>query len=88
MELDSEGIKTLISGSILLLLIVVAPYLWFIDLMTKQRTFGILLAAELVAFSMLIYASTRQSSNPLGRRWILAGCIALALLLSLAVAVQ
>ncbi len=88
MRLDSESIRDLISWSIIAFLVAVTPYLWFIDLLTRQRTFSLLLSAELVAFSMLIYVATKPSYDSLRRSWILLGSIALAVLLLLAVAVQ
>jgi quinol-cytochrome oxidoreductase complex cytochrome b subunit len=83
-----ERVRTWISFSILTFLIVVTAYLWFIDLMTQQRIFGILLGSELVAFSMLIYATVKPSFEKLSRPWILVGCLSLAILLLLTVTVQ
>jgi hypothetical protein len=88
MRLDSEGIRALLSTSILSLLLAVTAYLWFIDLLTNQRTFAILLGAELVAFSVLIYVSTKPRYVDLSGSWILIGCITIALLLLSAIAVQ
>jgi hypothetical protein len=88
MRLDVQGIRSLVSTSILSFLLVVTVYLWFIDLLTNQRTFAVLLGAELVAFSVLIYVSTKPSYMDVSSAWILIGCIAIALLLMSAIAVQ
>ncbi len=82
-----ERVRAWISFSILTFLIVVTTYLWFIDLMAQQRTFGILLGSELVAFSMLIYTTIKPSFEKLSKPWILIGCLSLAILLLLALTV-
>jgi hypothetical protein len=88
MRLDSEGIRALVSTSVLSFLLATTAYLWFIDLLGNQRTFAILLGAELVAFSVLIYVSTRPSYVDIDTSWILIGCFTIALLLLFAIAVQ
>jgi hypothetical protein len=88
MSLDSEGIRALITWSIIAFLLAMTPYLWFIDLLTRQKTFTLLLSAELAAFSMLIYVATKPSYDSLKRSWMLTGCGTLAALLLLAIAVQ
>jgi hypothetical protein len=88
MKLDSEGIRALISTSVLSFLLVATAYLWFIDLLSNQRTFAVLLGAELVAFSVLIYVSTKPSYVDLNTSWILIGCFTIGLLLLSAIAVQ
>ena len=76
------------TASLLAFLVILTSYLWFVDLLAKQRTFAILLGAELMAFSMLIYVGTKPTFYDLRRSWILIGCAAVALLLLLAVTVQ
>jgi hypothetical protein len=88
MKFDSESIRALITWSMIAFLVAVTPYLWFIDLLTRQRTFTLLLSAELAAFSMLVYVVTKPSYHSLRKSWMLIGCISLAVLLLLAVAVQ
>jgi hypothetical protein len=88
MKLDSESVRALMSWSIVAFLVTVTPYLWFINLLTRQRTFSLLLSAELMAFSVLIYVATKPSHSNLRRSWILVGCATLAVLLLLAIAVQ
>jgi hypothetical protein len=88
MSLDSESIRALILWSIIAFLLALTPYLWFIDLLTRQKTFALLLSAELAAFSMLIYVATKPSYDSLKKSWMLVGCGSLGVLLLLAVAVQ
>jgi hypothetical protein len=88
MELDSESIRTLMTWSIMAFLVALTPYLWFIDLLAMQRAFALLLSAELVAFSLLIYVTTKRSYDSLKKSWILIGCITLAILLLSVIAVQ
>jgi hypothetical protein len=63
-------------------------YLWSVDLLKGQRTFGLLLAAELIAFCILLYSSTESDRHGFSRPWVLSGCASLAALLVLAVTVQ
>lgn len=87
MKLDVEGIRGLISGSLLVFLTVVAVYLWFIDLLAEQRIFSLLLSAELVAFAMLVYVSAKPSYNDVSKAWFFLGCLALVGLLLLTITV-
>jgi hypothetical protein len=88
MGFDSETIRALILWSMMAFLLVLTPYLWFIDLLTRQKTFALLLSAELAAFSMLIYVATKPDYDSLKKSWMLTGCGTLAALLLLAIAVQ
>jgi len=88
MELDSESIRALMTWSLMAFLVAVTPYLWFIDLLSRQRTFALLISTELAAFSLLIYIATKPNYSSLKKAWILVGCIALVVLLLLSIAVQ
>jgi hypothetical protein len=88
MRLDSEGVRALVSTSILSFVLAVTAYLWFIDLLSNQRTFAVLLGAELVSFSLFIYVSTKPRFADINRAWMLISCITIALLLLSAIAVQ
>lgn len=88
MSLDSENIRALIIWSIMAFLLALTPYLWLIDLLTRQKTFTLLLSAELAAFSMLIYVATKPNYDSLQKSWMLGGCASLTVLLLLAIAVQ
>jgi hypothetical protein len=84
LRLYEEGIRVLLSATLVAFLAVFAVYLWFVDLLSSQREFGALLTAELVAFAMLVYVSTKPDYETVKKSWMLTGCIALALLLTLA----
>ena len=83
MRLDEDGVRVLISATLVVFLAVIAVYLWFIDLFSSQREFGAFLAAELVAFAMLVYLATKPDYESVKKSWVLIGCIGLALLLTL-----
>ena len=83
MRLNEEGVRILLSTALMVFLAVIAFYLWFIDLLSSQREFGAFLTAELVGFAMLVYISTKPDYGAVKKSWVLIGCIALALLLTL-----
>ena len=85
MRLQEEGVRVLLSATLVVFLAVVAVYLWFVDLLSSQREFGAFLAAELVAFAILVYVSTKPDYDAVKKSWVLIGCVALALFLTLAV---
>lgn len=88
MRLSEEGIRSLIAVAIVSLMVVAAVRLWSIDLLLGQNEFGVFLAIELGAFSMLLYLYTRISYLHVKKDWFLLGCISLAFLLTLAILVQ
>jgi uncharacterized cupredoxin-like copper-binding protein len=77
----------LIATLLLVLIVVVAVAAWTLDLVAQQRTFAFLLAAELVAFTMMVYVYYVENVKELSRRWLFAGAMGLALLLLLGAAV-
>jgi hypothetical protein len=83
LRLHEEEVRVLLSATLVVFLAVLAVYLWFIDLFSSQREFGAFLTAELVAFAMLVYTSTKPNYDAVKKSWVLIGCIALALLLTL-----
>jgi len=87
MNVQDEGVRTTISILLLVFLVLVAAYMWSLDLVAGQRVFGILLSAELVAFSMLIYVSAEPSYNKVNKVWLSIGYFILALLLSASITV-
>jgi hypothetical protein len=84
LRLNEEGVRLLLSALLVAFLAVFGVYLWFVDLLSNQREFGSFLTAELVAFAMLVYISTKPDYDAVKKSWVLLGCIALALLLTLA----
>ncbi len=73
----------LIAIFLLIFIVVVAVAAWSLNLVEQQRTFAFLLAAELVAFSMMVYLYYVENLKELSRKWLFAGAVSLALLLLL-----
>lgn len=84
MNLSEEGIRKMVSSALVSYMVVVAVYLWFIDLLARQGEFGIFLATELMAFSMLLYMFTKPSLQAMNKSWFIAGCVSIALFLTVA----
>jgi hypothetical protein len=83
LRLHEEEVRVLLSATLVAFLAVIAVYLWLVDLISRQREFGAFLSAELVAFAMLVYISTKPDYDAVKKSWMLIGCVALALLLTL-----
>ena len=88
MDIEDEGLKTIISILLLVFLVLVAVYMWSLDLIAHQGVFGVLLSAEMIAFSMLIYICMEPGYNRLNKTWLAIGYFTLALLLSTSIAVS
>jgi len=82
-----EGARSLTSILLVCFVAVVAAYLWFIDIYGGQRAFGFLLSAVLLGFSMLVYVYRQSSYEAISKPLLVLGYLALAVLLSLSVAV-
>lgn len=87
MKLDQEDVKYPVAWVLMILLVMIAAYLWLIDLFSMQRVFGVLLASELVAFAMLAYVYSKQSFSKVSKVWLLLGSMAVAGFLFLALTV-
>jgi hypothetical protein len=87
MSLYQQDVKYRIAFVLTILLIVMAAYLWFIDLLSMQRVFGMLLASELVTFAMLAYVYSKPTFSKTSKGWLLLGSIAVAAFLFLALAI-
>jgi hypothetical protein len=85
---DSDGVRNLISVLLLCFVVAAAVYLWFVNLFSGQRVFGILLSAVLLAFSMLIYSYRTPRYKEMSKRLLMLGYLALAILLFLGIAVS
>ena len=85
MRILDEELRILLAATLVCFLTIFAIYLWFIDILARQRQFGIFLAAELVAFAMLVYVSTKPNYREVQNSWLLAGCVVLGLFLTLAI---
>jgi hypothetical protein len=88
MGIEDEGLKTIISVLLLVFLVVVAIYMWSVDLVAYQGVFAVLLSAEMIAFSMLIYVCIEPGYNRANKSWLAIGYFTLALLLSTSIAVS
>ena len=62
----------------------ITVYLWFLDLVANQRTFGAMIGSELIIFAMMIYIYRKPSLRGTTNSWLLVGCVTTALFLILA----
>lgn len=88
MKPNSRTSWRLIATTLLVFIIVAAIGIWYVNPLTEQRAFGFLVSAELVAFSMLVYTYTKNSSSEFGevsKTWLLIGFVALVVLVLLSV---
>jgi quinol-cytochrome oxidoreductase complex cytochrome b subunit len=81
------GIRPIVLGLLMILMMLIAGYLWIIDVMTNQQSFGLLLSSELIAASMSIYVSVEPGRKEVNGIWLLTGYSVLALFLFLALAI-
>jgi uncharacterized membrane protein len=88
LSLGSERSRSLIAILLVAFIVVIAVFLWFVDLISYQRAFGSLLSAVLVAFSMLVYTYTPKDYSEIKKSWLLAGELTLFALLLLAIIVS
>ena len=72
---------------LLVFIVVTAVTMWTLDLIAQQRTFALLLSAELIAFAMMVYLYYVETPKDISRRWLFAGAIALAAVVLLAASV-
>jgi hypothetical protein len=84
LRLSEEGVRILLSATLVAFLAVIAFNLWLVDLLSSQREFGAFLSAELVAFAMLVYITAKPDYYGVKKSWVLIGCLALAVFLTLA----
>ena len=84
---DYGGARSLVSVLLLCFVAAVAAFLWLADMFSGQRTFGILMSAVLLGFSMLIYVYRQPSYGAISKPLLMLGYLALAILLSLSVAI-
>ena len=80
MRLHEEGVRVLISAALVAFLAAFTIHLWLVDLLSSQQEFGAFLSAELVAFAMLVYISTKPNYDEVKKSWMLIGCIILAVI--------
>ena len=85
MKRTGEGLG-LIAVFLLIFILVVGVTIWLLDLIAQQRVFGLLAAAEFVAFGLLVYLYYEETPKDVSRKWLLSGFVALAALILLAAA--
>jgi hypothetical protein len=81
--IKSEDMRAeLMSIVLLIFLLVVAGFIWFLDPLTQQTTFGLFVAVELVAFAMLVYITYKGNFDDISKPWLfLAGAVIIYLML-------
>ena len=85
MKIDDEMIKYTVETLLGAGAATITVYLWLLDLVANQRTFGAMVGSELVIFAMMIYLYRKPSLTGTTTSWLLLGCVTAALFLLLAV---
>ncbi len=91
-EKGESGLKAtndrlgLVAVFLLVFIIVVGVTIWLLDLVEQQRIFGLLAAATLVAFAMLVGIYYEENPKDISRKWLTGGFAALVVLVLLAAA--
>ncbi len=91
MKSSSESVWRLIAALLLLFLVAAAFGIWYVNPLSEERAFGLFVSAELVAFSMLVYAYSKHSYPELGeisKAWLFIGFLALVALVLLSLIVS
>jgi len=86
MKFDDETTREVQAVILVLVLSTVAVTAWFIDPMTGQRVFSMMMAVELVAFAMFTYLVYKPNLAEVSRTWFLIGSASIALFLFIALA--
>jgi hypothetical protein len=68
--------KEALSIVLLAFLVVIAVYVWSLNLLTQERVFGFLISAELIVFAMLTYTYYKQTFDELNKTLLLMACLA------------
>jgi hypothetical protein len=84
LKLDDEMIRYTVETLLAASAATITVYLWFLDLVANQRTFGAMVGSELVIFAMMIYIYHKPSLTGRAKSWLLFGCATAALFLLLA----
>jgi hypothetical protein len=84
MKLAEHDFRWLIAAPLAMFMAAVGVSLWFIDILSHQVAFAGFLAAELVAFSLLLYLERMKSYDDVNKGWVLVGCVSLGVFLSIA----
>jgi hypothetical protein len=81
---DDYDPRFALACALALIAVIIAVDLWLVDQIAMQRTVGVLMATELVAFAMLCYVYYRQDYSELSRLWLFIGSGAMAAFIVLA----
>jgi hypothetical protein len=84
LRIDDEMIKYTVETLLGASAATITVYLWLLDLVANQRTFGALVGSELVIFAMMMYLYRKPSLTGATSSWLLVGCVTAALFLLLA----
>ena len=87
MRLDEGSLRFTIAALLATSAAAIAVYLWSIDLVNGQRTFGAMLGSELTIFSMLIYVYSKPSIGGKRGIWLLVGCLVASIFLLISIQV-
>ncbi len=66
----------------------ILAYLWTMDIVSLQRTFGALLGSELVIFSMIVFVYYKPALTISNTNWLCLGCVVAAIFLLIAVLIS
>jgi len=84
LKIDQEMIRYAVETLLAASAATITVYLWFLDLVANQRTFGAMIGSELIIFAMMIYIYRKPSLRGTTNSWLLVGCVTTALFLILA----
>jgi hypothetical protein len=84
LKIDDEMIRYTVEMLLAASAATITAYLWFLDLVANQRTFGAMIGSELVIFAMMIYLYSKPSLTSRTNSWLLFGCATAAVFLLLA----
>jgi hypothetical protein len=85
MTLTEKDIRWLIAAPLVVFLAAVGASLWFVDLLSHQGEFAALVAAELVAFALLLYLERTPDYSEASKTWLLGGCVSIVVFLAIAI---
>jgi hypothetical protein len=83
MSMNIARLRLFIAVGLFVFLIVGAVLPWLFDLVANQRSFGFLLAADFIAFTMLVYVFDRESDDEVNWNTLLVGSVIVAVLVFL-----
>lgn len=85
MKTIGPDVRWLIAVPLVLFMAATAVSLWFVDLLSRQSEFASLMAAELVAFGLLLYMEREPSYEEVRGVWLVLGCAFIVVFLVIAI---